>query len=134
MYLFKMNQINLKKFIIYIFIIWLIQFDLVTKTRADNLTSISSNNSAPINKKSTKPIKLKNNKLNKKTTFNKLISSFNKNVTTSLSPAKLEDSTDNLPKTLYQISRDGRHQMLAFGSEITLALQTEQLVFEQNLA
>lgn len=119
-----MNQLILKNLIIYLLFIWLVQFDLVSLVNANNSTSSLS---SLHNHKLSKPAKLKSTKLTKKT-FKQPKNS------TSLSPAKLDAAVQDAPKTFYQISRDGRHQMLAFGSEITLANQMQQLVFEQNFA
>lgn len=120
----KMYQFNLKNLIYLLLIVWLIQIDLVN---ANSTSSLNSSNHHKLNKST----KFKNLKPPKRTVKQK---SKQINNSTSLSPVKLENAIENnVPKTLYQISRDGRHQMLAFGSEITLANQMQQLVFEQNL-
>lgn len=110
----KRSPSSLRSFIIYASVIWLVQIELAS---AANSTSPNV---------FTKPTKPKSSK--------KAISKPFRNATlpASLSPIKLTKHLDEeTPKTLYQISRDGRHQMLAFGSEITLAYQTQQLVFEE---
>lgn len=118
---------NLSSFIIYGLLIWISQIVPISNLVNNNSTSslsVFSNDKLINNKFTTKPNKLK-------TKPNKKAFKAHKNVTlSSLSPVKL-DAFNESPKTLYQISRDGRHQMLAFGSEITLALQTQQLIFEQ---
>lgn len=122
MNLYKMSSsFSLRSLIIYVSIIWLLQIDLA---------SSANSTSAFTNSLLTKPTKLKPNKKALNKSLNKPFR--NATLPASLSPAKLTKHLDEeTPKTLYQISRDGRHQMLAFGSEITLAYQTQQLVFEE---
>lgn len=125
MNLHKMRHpFGLRSLVICVSIVWLTQVDLVSSANSSS-TALSTTNP-----KLTKPTKLKSSKK-----LNKSLNKPFRNVTAlppaSLSPVKLTKLDEEQPKTLYQISRDGRHQMLAFGSEITLAYQTQQLVFEE---
>lgn len=116
------NPSSMRSLIIYVSIIsiWLVQIGLVGSANSTSLSGSTNNKLA----------KLKSNKKALNKSLNKPFR--NATLPASLSPAKLTKHLDEeTPKTLYQISRDGRHQMLAFGSEITLAYQTQQLVFEE---
>lgn len=129
MNLHKMRRsFGLRSLIIYVTLVWLLQADLVGSANRSSSTSLN----ASTNPKLTKPTKLKSSKKALNKSLNKPFRNATALPPASLSPVKLTKHLDEeTPKTLYQISRDGRHQMLAFGSEITLAYQTQQLVFEE---